>query len=65
MFVPPIFSANGRRMVFIDSWDQGNNFGAYRHVTYHNLSKNRTIPLTRGRFTVNEILSWDNSNDVV
>lgn len=65
MFVPPLFSADGGQMIFIDSWDQGNDLGGYRHVTYYDIAANRTIPLTRGRLTVTEILSWDEPNNAV
>ncbi|XKL65660.1 hypothetical protein PGB90_009080 [Kerria lacca] len=61
----PLFSSNGNIMLFINSWDQGSNLGGYRHLTLHDVQKNITMPLTHGKYTVIEILSWDHEQNVV
>ncbi len=65
LFTPPLFSSDSQSTLFIDSWDIGHNNGGYRHLTYHNIAKNKTFPLTRGKFTVVEILAWDDHEKVV
>lgn len=52
-------------MLYIDSHDQGGHLGPYRHLTLHNIPQNATLALTHGRYTVTEILSWDDQNNVV
>lgn len=46
-------------MIFINPQNQGNGLGDYRHLVVHDLSTNTTTPLTHGKFTVTNILSWD------
>lgn len=65
MFESPLFTSNGELMLYIYSWDQGNNMGGYRHLTIYNTTKRTASPLTQGKFTVTQILAWDKLNNIV
>lgn len=65
MFESPLFTNNGELMLYIYSWDQGNNMGGYRHLTIYNTTKRTASPLTQGKFTVTQILAWDKLNNIV
>ncbi|XP_039280619.1 venom dipeptidyl peptidase 4 isoform X1 [Nilaparvata lugens] len=60
----PLFSSDGKSMVFIYSSDQGDNAGAYRHLQLVDLTTTaaKPVPLTKGKFTVTELLAWDEAN---
>jgi hypothetical protein len=63
LFIPPLFSADGTKMVLILPHDQGPRDGAYRHVSVVHQSRN--VALTSGKFTVTEILSWDRARNLM
>lgn len=65
LFTPPLFSSDGQRMLFIHPWDQGGQLGAYRHLTMYDSSTKNISAITSGKFTVNDILSWDNEQNIV
>lgn len=66
MFTPPLFNKDGSKMLLILSHDQGSNAGGYRHVTMIERRANaRLIPLTKGKFVVTEIVSWDETKDLM
>lgn len=65
MFTPPLFNRDGTKMLLILSHEQG-NAGGYRHVTMIERKPNsRLMPLSKGKFVVTEILSWDENKDLV
>lgn len=64
-FTSPIFSSDGQKMLFVKSEDQGNGLGAYRHIVIFNKVTQSINPITRGAFTVVDILGWDqNKNEM-
>lgn len=66
MFSPPLFNKDGSKMLIISSHDQGNGAGGYRHITMIDRKPNsRAVPMTRGKFVVTEILSWDENKDLL
>lgn len=66
MFTPPLFNKDGTKMLLIMSHDQGGNNGGYRHVTMIERRSNaKPIPLSKGKMVVTEILSWDESKDIM
>ncbi|KAK4880204.1 hypothetical protein RN001_008350 [Aquatica leii] len=66
LFTPPKFSKDGSKFVIIESQDQGNGEGFYRHLTlYDRVANSRGKPLTSGLFVVTEILEWDNTNNLI
>ncbi|KAF5295430.1 hypothetical protein FQA39_LY13091 [Lamprigera yunnana] len=66
LFSPPKFNTDGTKLVIIQSQDQGNEEGSYRHVTlYDRIADSLGKPLTSGLFVVTEILEWDNKNDLI
>ncbi|KAK7866724.1 hypothetical protein R5R35_003146 [Gryllus longicercus] len=67
LFVPPIFSKDGKRVVFVYPQNQSNDAGAYRHVTLIEREPkfDSLISLTSGKFVVTEILAWDEKTHLV
>ncbi|KAK5646663.1 hypothetical protein RI129_005127 [Pyrocoelia pectoralis] len=66
LFTPPKFSKDGSKFLIIQSQDQENGAGAYRHLTIYSTSSNNPgKPLTSGLYVVTEILEWDEENDLV
>jgi hypothetical protein len=63
LVTPPLFSADGTKMVLILPHDQGPRNGAYRHVSV--VQKGQNVALTSGKFTVTEILSWDRARHLM
>ncbi|XP_065200255.1 venom dipeptidyl peptidase 4 isoform X2 [Planococcus citri] len=64
-FNSPIFSSDGQKMLFIKSQDQGSGLGSYRHVVLFDRNSREIVPLTSGKFTVIEILAWNqNKNEI-
>lgn len=41
------------------------HLGHYRHLVHVQISKKRILPLTHGRFEVNRIVHWDQTNNFV
>lgn len=55
----PFFLASAIAIdMFMDS-------GHYRHLIHVQISKKRIIPLTHGRYDVNKIVHWDQTNNLV
>lgn len=64
-FTSPRFSSSGDKMIFIKPEDQGDGLGSYRHIVRYDETTKTTQPLTRGRFTVIDILGWnENKNEM-
>lgn len=61
---PPIFSPDGMKMILIDSHEQDNNEGHFRHITLVHRKAIQPVakPLTEGTFSVMKIVSWDTNN---
>lgn len=64
LFKPPIFSADGQKMLYIYAHQQ-NDSDHFDHVTLFDITNQRAIALTAGLFTVTEIISWDEANRVI
>ena len=65
LFSEPIFNKEGSHFVVITSQEQGGEAGAYRHMTMFSVDKNETVPLTKGKFVVQEILKWDAETNLI
>lgn len=64
-FTSPIFSLDGQKMLFVKSQDQGSELGSYRHVVLFDRNTREIVPLTSGKFTVTDILAWNqNKNEM-
>lgn len=67
MFVPPLFSSDGSKMVLILPKAQG-AAGDFRHVCLAEKGNDAEYivrALTKGRFTVTEILHFDEERQLV
>ncbi|XP_075211314.1 dipeptidyl peptidase 4 omega [Lycorma delicatula] len=64
LFHAPLFSSDGRKMVLVYSSDQGGNAGKYRHILEVDLMSTpfKPVPLTHGRYSVSDVLGWDEAN---
>jgi dipeptidyl-peptidase-4 len=60
----PLFTKDGSKMAVIHPQRQDGEAGDYRHLTLVDLASptSRPIALTKGKFVVTEILSWDEEN---
>lgn len=66
MFTAPLFNKEGSKMLLIMSQEQASNAGGYRHITMIERKPNgKVVALTKGKFVVTEILSWDESKDLM
>ncbi|KAI7815507.1 DPP4, partial [Rhyzopertha dominica] len=66
LFTAPLFSSDGSKFAIILSQDQGNGAGSYRHLTLVDTEENGAVTaLTNGKFVVTEIVSWDNTQNVI
>ena len=46
-------------MLFIKPEDQGGELGSYKHIVLFDRNTREILPLTSGKFTVIEILAWN------
>ena len=64
----PVFDKSGTRMAFILNTVQSDGV-KYPHVNLMDLSQTTPaptpVPLTAGKFTVSEIATWDNDEDMM
>ncbi|KAF5298439.1 hypothetical protein FQR65_LT01218 [Abscondita terminalis] len=66
LFSAPKFSKDGSKFVIIQSHDQGNGEGSYRHVTlYDRVANHPGKALTSGLFVVTDIIQWDDANNLI
>ncbi|XP_058118923.1 venom dipeptidyl peptidase 4 isoform X2 [Anopheles coustani] len=65
LFSAPVFNADGTHFLVIASQSQG-SAGDYKHITMISTTEPRSVvPLTSGKFVVQEILKWDGVSNLI
>jgi len=66
LFTAPTFSKDGSKFIALLSQDQGNGKGAFKHITLLNVeADSKEVALTHGDYDVQEILAWDEKNELI
>ena len=63
-FDTPTFNADGSEFIYVASQPQDNG-DSYKHLTSVNMKTGTETALTKGLFSVKDILKWDQATDTI
>ena len=61
---PPLFSPDGNLFLILAPVQDAPT-GFYKHIISVNVTYKSVIPLTYGKFTVDKIIAWDHSSQLM